>query len=88
MWNILPCTDAKFNALSTLLLSIYWIWTFSIKNLDKLYPYVVGYMKSQPNLQLIIYNEFLYSTLVEVTLKETIQVFHLWLQIFNKRYFD
>ena len=41
---------------------------FLIKSLEKLYTYVVGYMKSQPNLQLIIYNEFLYSTLVEVTL--------------------
>ena len=41
---------------------------FLIKNLDKVYPYVVAYMKFRTNLQLIIYNEFLSTTLVEVTL--------------------
>ena len=44
---------------------------FLIKKLAKVYPYVVGYMISQPNLLLIIYNEFLYSTLVEFTLIDT-----------------
>ena len=41
---------------------------FLIKNLDEMYPYLVAYMTSQTNLQLIIYNEFLCSTLVELTL--------------------
>ena len=44
---------------------------FLIKNLDKVYPYVVAYMKFRTNLQLIIYNEFLSTTLVEVTLIPT-----------------
>ena len=41
---------------------------FLIKSLEKMYTYVVGYMTSQPNLLLIIYNKFLYITLVEFTL--------------------
>ena len=47
---------------------------FLIKNLDKVYPYVVAYMTFQTNLQLIIYNEFLSTTLVEVTLVLPIHV--------------
>ena len=42
---------------------------FLIKNLDQLYPYVVAYMKLKTNLQLIIYNEFLFITLVQTTLQ-------------------
>ena len=43
---------------------------FLIKNLDQLYPYVVAYMKLRTNLQLIIYNEFLFITLVQTTLAQ------------------
>ena len=41
---------------------------FLIKNLEQLYAYVIAYMKFRTNLQLIIYNEFLCITLVELTL--------------------
>ena len=46
---------------------------FLIKNLDKVYPYVVAYMTFRTNLQLIIYNEFLSTTLVEVTLVSLVE---------------
>ena len=64
----------KWYTLWHLLFTTAQIGTFSYKKAWQIEAYVVAYMKLRTNLQLIIYNEFLFITLVQTTLTWNIPI--------------